>query len=142
MWYALGPGGYMGLQAWLDGSSMTYRALFSCWDYSAKVQTGWVTGEPGFEGFCERFGGEGTGAHCIIPVQLEQGAQYTVRVEYAGRHKDSGNLWRGLFIDVGTNTTTVIGTLLHPDVGNSMGYGMQTVDVRRVARFPAPAAAS
>ena len=70
-WFEAGPGGYMGTQAWRQNDgTMTYRALFSCWDADPQHMTGWVQGAPGY---CERFGGEGTGSHCIIPVTLEQG---------------------------------------------------------------------
>lgn len=82
--------GYMGTQAWrLSNGSMTYRALFSCWDASATEQTGWVPGAPGY---CERFGGEGTGSHCIVPVELRQGVRYAVRVEFAGAVTVRGSL--------------------------------------------------
>lgn len=72
----------MGTQAWLQSNgTMTYRALFSCWDASATVQTGWLPDAPGY---CERFGGEGTGAHCIVPITLRQNTRYAVRVAFAG----------------------------------------------------------
>lgn len=41
MWYTAGPGGYMGTQIWRnDNGSFTHKAIFSCWDASADVQTG------------------------------------------------------------------------------------------------------
>ncbi len=75
-WFLAGPGGYMGTQSWRNADgSMTRAAIFACWDASAGVQTGW-TGPN-----CARFGGEGTGAHCIVPVDLRANASYAVRVE-------------------------------------------------------------
>ena len=58
-WEAAGVGGYMGTQTWRQSDgTMTHRALFSCWDPSPTVTTGWVANAPGY---CERFGGEGVG---------------------------------------------------------------------------------
>ena len=80
--------GYMGTQAFRDPSgALTFKALFSIWDVVPTAtsvrdgQAGWVPGAPGF---CERFGGEGTGAHCIVSVTLQQGVVYAVRVANAG----------------------------------------------------------
>lgn len=106
---------------------MTYRALFSCWDASDSVETSWIDGAPGY---CERFGGEGTGSHCIIPVELQQGVVYEVVVAFAGHVKSggvSGNAWAGSFVDTSTNTSTPIGTLFHPDFNGYQGYGMMQI---------------
>lgn len=129
-WY--GPssvGAYMGTQAWLqENGTMAYRALFSVWDASPMVQTSWLPGP----GYCERFGGEGTGAHCIIAVQLVQGLTYRVRVEYIGRAQNAsgawGAAWRGTFTDVAANASVAIGTLFHPDMAPGVnGYGNLTI---------------
>jgi hypothetical protein len=89
--------------------------------------TSWLSGP----GYCKRFGGEGTGAHCIIPVTLVQGREYDVVVEFVGRTSNNGvmgSAWRGTITDVAANVTTVIGTLFHPDYNGAQGYGLMTID--------------
>ena len=131
---------------------MTYRALFSCWDASATVQTGWVPNTPGY---CERFGGEGTGAHCIVPITLRPGVRYAVRVAFAGAVEVrprlspggvllqaathacfrgalqvagvAGAAWAGTITDLSTQAVTPIGTLFHPSVPGHLGYGNLTI---------------
>ena len=125
-WEAAGVGGYMGTQAWrqADGT-MTHRALFSCWDASPPVITGWVAGAPGF---CERFGGEGVGSHCIIEFTLEQGVAYDVTVSLAG-HNASGAMWAGTITNNATGATTPIGTLFYPNYDATfVGYGAMKLE--------------
>ena len=122
-WFEGGPGGYMGTQAWRqDDGTMTYRALFSCWD-ADDAETGWLPGAPGY---CERFGGEGTGAHSIVPEVLEQGSVYTVSVVAAGGNA-SGAYWSGAIVDARTNASTPIGTLYFPNSKGLAGYGDMTM---------------
>ena len=98
---------------------MTYRALFSCWDADPQHMTSWVSDG---RGYCERFGGEGTGSHCIIPVTLVQGTTYAVSVRRVSSNA-SGAAWQGDITDVAANTTTRIGTLWYPSVPGYEGYG-------------------
>jgi cathepsin X len=119
MWFENGVGGYYGTQSWRNADgSMTHKALFSIWDASASVATGWVGPN------CARFGGEGTGSHCLVDIDLVAGAVYTVRLAAAGFNA-SGAFWAGTVRDGRTNATTAIGTLFTPTPpgDNRVGYG-------------------
>lgn len=118
MWMAAGPGGYMGTQRWLDTSSgrMVSKALFSMWDASDTIMTGWRGPN------CERFGGEGTGAHCLIDFDTRPNISYTVRLAADGANS-SGAFWTGSVTDTSSGATTVIGTLFHPNFNGHVGYG-------------------
>lgn len=74
---------------------------------------------------CARFGGEGTGSHCLIDVTIEENVQYSVRLFMSGTNA-SGVFWTGEF---GTpdGQSTVIGTLFHPNFAGNSGYGMLQV---------------
>ena len=99
MWQLAGPGGYMGTQRYLDTASgrMVGTAIFSMWDASADVQTGWRGPN------CERFGGEGTGAHCLIDFDLVANDTYIVKVAADG-HNASGAFWTGTIYDMRNST--------------------------------------
>ena len=119
MWHTTGPGGYMGTQRFLDTSSgkMMSKAIFSMWDASASVMTGWRGPN------CERFGGEGTGAHCIIDYPLVTNDTYIVKVAEHGFNA-SGRFWQGTVTDMRSNEVKVIGELFHPNFNGSVsGYG-------------------
>lgn len=124
-WYTSGPGGYMGTQAWRDGNGkMQYRALFACWDADKTHKTGWID-EP--DGHCERFGGEGVGAHCIIPYTLKQGMEYAVELAFHGSNS-TGAFWKGTITDMTNNITTNIGTLYYPNYKGNIGYGNMQIN--------------
>jgi hypothetical protein len=118
MWQLAGPGGYMGTQRFLDTSTgrVVGTAIFSMWDASATVQTGWRGPN------CERFGGEGTGAHCLIDFDLVAEDTYIVKVAADG-HNASGAFWTGTVYDMRNSRTTTIGTLFHPNFNGAVGYG-------------------
>ena len=119
MWFENGVGGYFGTQSWRNAdASLSHKALFSIWDYSASVATGWVGPN------CARFGGEGTGSHCLVDIDLVAGAVYTVRLAAAGSNA-SGAFWAGTVRDGRTNATAAIGTLFTPTPpgDNRIGYG-------------------
>ena len=60
--------GYMGTQAMRkgDGTEKTVF-IFSCWDADSAHKVGWTTPS------CSRFGGEGTGSHCLLEVDVKKG---------------------------------------------------------------------
>ena len=118
MWHAAGPGGYLGTQRWLDTATgkMVSKAIFSMWDASADVMTSWVGPN------CERFGGEGTGAHCTIDYDLVANDTYIVKYAAAGSNS-SGAMWRGTIYDMRSSKTTTIGTLFLPNYKGAVGYG-------------------
>jgi hypothetical protein len=123
MWFENGVGGYYGTQSWRNAdATMSHKALFSVRDASATVMTGWVGPN------CARFGGEGTGAHCMIDLDLVAGVVYTVRLAAAGRNA-SGAMWTGSVRDGRTNATQTIGTLFLPTApgDNRIDYGDLTV---------------
>lgn len=99
---------------------MSHKAIFSCWDASSTVLTGW-TGPN-----CARFGGEGTGSHCLIDVSIQQGVRYAVQVAASGKNA-SGAFWTGTFTDTSTGHVQEIGTLFHPNFGGHTGYGAMQV---------------
>ena len=107
----------MGTQVWRqnDGTE-THKAIFSCWDADKDTQTGWVGSN------CSRFGGEGTGSHCLITYPIEQGVRYAIRVAFAGKNT-SGAMWKGTITNMKTKKATTIGTLFYPNAKGKVGYG-------------------
>ena len=118
MWMQAGPGGYMGTQRYRDAGSgkMVGTAIFSMWDANATVMTGWRGPN------CERFGGEGTGAHCLIDFDLVANDTYIVKLAADGRNA-SGAFWTGTITDMRSSKATTIGTLFHPNYNGAVGYG-------------------
>jgi len=120
-WFLAGPGGYMGTQAYRGGDGkMVYKAIFSCWDASDSVLT------MGIGLNCSRFGGEGTGSHCIIDFDLEENVAFSVKVEYVGFNA-SGAFWEGSVFNSKTQQTSIIGQLFHPNYKGMIGYGQMQV---------------
>ena len=75
--YLTNHGGYFGGQFWADGSQ---HVLFSIWDYNDTVKNaGW---DQQTSPWCERFGGEGEGAHCGLVAHFELGRAYTFRMAF------------------------------------------------------------
>merc|ERR1719203_242422 len=75
-----GVGGYLGTQVWRptvfdSGKMETHQAIFSAWDKDDTHKVGWVGDN------CGRFGGEGTGSHCMLDFKFKQGQRYTVRIK-------------------------------------------------------------
>ena len=123
-WFRANVGAYSGTQSWLDKKVnpplMVHKAIFSAWDGDPAngVHTGWTTPSS-----CGRFGGEGTGAHCLVEIPLRPNATFSVSVAFAGSNA-SGAMWRGTVVDVSAGTETEIGVLFHPNVRGLVGYGM------------------
>jgi hypothetical protein len=119
MWQLAGPGGYMGTQRWRDSTTgkMVSKAIFSMWDASDSIQTGWRGPN------CERFGGEGTGSHCMIDYPLLTNDTYIVKVSENG-YNTSGRFWLGTITDMRSNEVKQIGELFHPNFNGAIGYGL------------------
>ena len=57
---------YMGSQVERGGTGReVLQFIFSCWDADSAHKVGWTTDKT-----CSRFGGEGTGSHCILKVWM------------------------------------------------------------------------
>jgi len=114
--FQVGQGGYIGTQ--LVGSSK--KAIFSIWD----ITEGSETAQPAHTN-CGRFGGEGTGAKCIIDYPWQEGREYRLRVWEAGTD-DTGEFWVGTIYDTVTQEETVIGLIHLENTGGYTGYGWLT----------------
>ena len=75
---------------------------------------------------CERFGGEGTGSHCLVYTTLLPDRTYTVRVELDSTNA-TGSLWLGTISDTESGATSEIGRLFYPNFGSFEGYGNLTI---------------
>jgi hypothetical protein len=130
MWHLGGPGGYIGSQRWRNADgTMSSKAIFSMWDASADVMTGWVGPN------CERFGGEGTGSHCTIEYELVTNNTYVLKYAHTGTNS-SGAMWSGTITDMRSSKATKIGTLFYPNFGATSGYGaLQVVAASFVEYF-------
>jgi hypothetical protein len=118
-WFENGVGGYFGTQVWREGalssdgsrilSNETHRVIFSIWDGTAGSTVGWRGAS------CGRFGGEGTGSHCIASYPLEAGNAYSLRVRRVGNN-GTGDWWAASVTDVKGGTAPLdFGELFLPD---------------------------
>jgi hypothetical protein len=82
--FAKSVGGYMGLQQ-AEGGSQNVR--FSIWDATAARGSS-----------CEKFGGEGVGQTCTLPVRINAGKYYRLRLWRLEADKD-GQWWGGWLIE-------------------------------------------
>lgn len=135
-WFETGQGGYMGTQVWragvtdekwgfLFGGDVIFRIIFAIWDgdngtnQQAMPGTDAVSAEN-----CERFGGEGTGAHCFIHYEFKLGRAVGVRTRHHGRSEDeSGDFWSGTAFDPITGREDAIGMIFVPDKDGHRGFG-------------------
>lgn len=78
-----GTTGYMGSQFHSDGTQILD---FAIWDSDSVPGTAQPLGN------CERFGGEGNGAHCEVAVSLERGQNYLFRL-YKSSQSGRGSTW-------------------------------------------------
>jgi transcriptional regulator GlxA family with amidase domain len=96
VWFENGVGGYFGTQVWREGAvdglgrrvtaDEAHRVIFSVWDAPRGKRVGFA-GE-----HCGRFGGEGTGSHCVAPYNFTPGAAYSLRVR-RDSHNGTGDWW-------------------------------------------------
>lgn len=109
-------GGYMGTQ--LVGK--TKKVIFSIWDISEDAMTAepnWLT--------CRRFGGEGTGAQCIISYNWVNNREYRLRIWTAGSDS-TGENWIATIYDTQSDDETTIGVIHLKNSNGYTGYGWLT----------------
>jgi hypothetical protein len=111
-----GANAYMGSQVVKEGfwmfAKMKGKFIFSVWDTRGGKPT-WIGSN------CGPFGGEGTGAHCILTLDIKPFVKYSVRVRFIGHYGD-GDHWVGTVTDPLTGSIHTIGTLVHP---GPQGFG-------------------
>lgn len=130
-WTEAGAGGYFGTQVWRQGADPrlwrvgsrsrlgtrigaeeVHQVIFSVWDLDGH--------EVAWEGkTCERFGGEGTGSHCLIRFPMQAGRKYAFRLALSA---DNRRL-TGVITDLVTGEASTVGTLVFPDARNYSGFG-------------------
>jgi len=126
-----GHGGYMGTQVrrkgvvnkhygWLLDSGVQHRVIFSIWDGSSSHKAVPATDATSLQN-CDRFGGEGTGAHCSIEYPIQK-TKITIRMYHGGRG-DSGDIWTGVLRIPTTGEEVTIGSIFLPDMAGE-GFGM------------------
>ena len=112
-----GQGGYIGLQ--VVGSTRT--AIFSIWD----IEAGSASPLAG----CDRFGGEGEGARCLIEYPWLEGREYRLRVAHCDSDT-SGETWCASLLDPTSGVEVTIGSIHLATRDRRAGYG-------RLARYSA-----
>jgi hypothetical protein len=91
--------------------------IFSCWDADVAHKVGWTTPET-----CSRFGGEGTGSHCLLEVPATEGVRYKFRVASSGKNA-TGAMWTGILTETKSGKKLTVGTLFHPHLPGRVGFG-------------------
>merc|ERR1712224_589263 len=71
---------------------------------------------------CSRFGGEGTGSHCMLVVPPVEGVTYNFRVSMSG-YNESGAMWTGVVTERTSGKTHTVGTLFYPNLPGMTGFG-------------------
>lgn len=110
--FQVGRGGYIGLQ--LVGNQK--KVLFSIWDMTENSGSAVPLGN------CDRFGGEGTGARCLINFNWIAGREYSLKVKRA-LSSAAGEEWKAVITDMVTGLATPIGRILLRSTGKYIGYG-------------------
>ncbi len=90
-WEGATYGGYMGLQQGDNGQNVR----FSLWN---------ATDAKGTQ--CQKFGGEGIGYTCVLPVNIDPAKFYRLRLWRTGATKD-GQWWGAWLIETGPNGALV-----------------------------------
>jgi hypothetical protein len=97
-------GGYIGVQtkgyAWAE--EWVDMAIFSVWDATSA--------RPGDGAICARFDGEGEGMSCRIPLPVEAGHRYSVKVHRTGATR-GWTAFRGVVTNLSTGTTVTLGDI-------------------------------
>jgi hypothetical protein len=117
--------GYMGSQVMRGGKGGAERHvfIFSCWDADTAHKVAWTTPLSADKSWgCSRFGGEGTGSHCMLEVPPKAGATYNFKVGLSG-HNATGAMWSGVVTEKGTGKQTAVGTLFYPHLPGRVGFG-------------------
>ena len=91
---------------------------FAIWDFCGVPRYGSkpcasghkITSFPLDTSRCERFGGEGTGSHCGVPLEMIQGREYSFHLELSMQNA-SGAGWRATVVDEFTGLEHPLGSL-------------------------------
>lgn len=90
--------------------------IFSCWDADSAHMVSWTTPT------CSRFGGEGTGSHCLLALPVKERDTHNFRVAYSGKNA-SGAFWTGMVTNKRTGIKSKVGTLFYPHLPGRIGFG-------------------
>eukprot|EP01052_Picozoa_sp_SAG31_P029921 SAG31_NODE_3021_length_4780_cov_10.795770_3_plen_258_part_00 len=100
--------------------------IFSCWDADTAHRVGWTVDMDDQGNGCSRFGGEGTGSHCMLAVPPVQGIKYSFKVAFDGKN-ESGAFWTGKLTSTepstGVERVQTVGTLFYPHLPKMVGFG-------------------
>ncbi len=113
--FQAGGGGYIGTQ--VNGTKKL--VLFSLWDMEENSASAQPTGN------CGRFGGEGTGAQCLIEYNWVEGREYRLRI-WALDSDSEGERWIATIYDTSTQVDTMIGIIKLLNSKGHKGYGWLT----------------
>lgn len=116
--------GYMGSQVMRGGADGTEKQvfIFSCWDADSAHKVGWTTPKDAEGNGCSRFGGEGTGSHCMLTVPAKEGVTYKFRVASSGKNA-TGEMWTGMLTNTQSGKRLKVGTLFYPHLPGKSGFG-------------------
>lgn len=111
--------GYMGTQVerGTHGGGEITQFIFSCWDADSAHKVSWTT-----PATCRRFGGEGTGSHCILPLHVTKGVSYIFRVSRTATNA-TGATWSGEVTNGATGARHLVGRLFYPHLPGRVGFG-------------------
>jgi len=102
-WFENGQGGYFGGH-YLNKTAHIYD--FAIWDYSDTAENTSMAVDP----WCDRFGGEGAGSHCLVPVDFVYGHEYRMKLSF-NKSTSTQDWWTATSLDLTTNEVQYIGTL-------------------------------
>ena len=111
-----GQGGYIGTQSDSNGK----HAIFSIWD-----DVDGSMSALGISSNCDRFGGEGVGARCLIDYPWIAGREYLMRIWVLAKVNDTEQ-WLGVIKDTVTQVETTIGVISLRNSKGYLGYGWLT----------------
>ena len=116
--------GYMGSQVMRGGPGGAEKQvfIFSCWDADSAHKVSWTTPMDASGNGCSRFGGEGTGSHCMLTVPATEGVTYKFRVASSGKNA-TGAMWTGTLTDTSSGKQQEVGTLFYPHLPGKVGFG-------------------
>ncbi|MBI1863282.1 DUF3472 domain-containing protein [Candidatus Microgenomates bacterium] len=112
--FQAGNGGYIGTQIYSNGQK---KAIFSIWDVDGFP----LSAQPN-EAWCQRFGGEGLGAQCLIDYPWVANREYKLVVRKHSTLAD-GVIWQGIITDTTTGVQTGIGSIKVGNINTYQGFG-------------------
>ena len=121
---ACNSAGYMGSQVMKGGKAGAEKQvfIFSCWDADQAHKVSWTTPKDADGNGCSRFGGEGTGSHCMLTVPATEGVTYNFRVASSGKNT-TGAMWTGTLTETASGKSMSVGTLFYPHLPGKVGFG-------------------